>query len=106
MKQKRAYALLSALILLVIFSYLSIKIVQNNSFSNKINHLKYLELQAQIYLKNIKQNIQSNPTLDDNRFILDIQREDFNITHSIYHIYLKTTDDSHVSLYDKVIVSK
>ena len=106
MKQKNAYALLSALVLIVIFSYLSIKIVQNSSFSNKINHLKYMELQAQIYLKNIKQNIQSNPSLNDNRFTLDIQMQDFNITHNIYHIYLKSTDDSHVSLYDNIKVIK
>ena len=51
MTTKKAYALLSALILIVIFSYLSIKIVQNNYFANKINHLKYIELQAKIYLK-------------------------------------------------------
>lgn len=99
---KKSFALLSTLIVLVIFSYLSINIIQNKTYSSQINKLKYLEIQGQIHLKYIKQNILNNPIINDNRFDLKIY-QDLNKTNTIYHIYLKTKDDSHISFYEKII---
>ncbi len=57
MKQKRGFLLLSVIILLVTFSYLSISIIQNQTFSSQIDKLKYLEIQAKIHIGTIEKYI-------------------------------------------------
>lgn len=107
---KKGFGLLSVLILLVVFSFLSINIVQNQTFSSKIDTLKYLHLQAIIYISNVKKYIQNNSdeqiqtyNLDDDRFILLIQSEDINSSTILYHISLKTNDDTHIAVYDSLV---
>jgi ribonuclease HIII len=95
----RSFALLSTIVLVVIFSYLSINIIQNKSYNNQINKEKYLEIQGQIHLKQIIKNINHNPNIQDDRFVFD-KYEDNNS----YHIYIKSKDilDAHISLYQKI----
>ncbi|MCD4758759.1 MAG: hypothetical protein K8R39_10835 [Arcobacteraceae bacterium] len=109
MKQKRGFALLITIILVVVISYLSYSIVQSNIFSSNLNKLKYLHLQANIHLDFIKEYIAThtqtqidNVTLDDQRFELSIVSRDQNTT-MVYYIYLKTVDDTPIRLSDKII---
>lgn len=101
---KKSFALITTLFLLVVFSYLSINIIQNKNYSNQIDKIKYLTIQASIHMRYIKQNISSNINLNDDRFILNIIVQK-NETNTTYHIYLKTKNelDAHISIYEKVI---
>jgi len=106
---KKGFGLISVLILLVIFSFLSINIVQNQTYSSKINTLKYLNLQSTIHMYNIKKFILKNDdekiskfNLDDERFSLNIRKEDVNDSVK-YHIYIKTKDSTNISSYDSII---
>ncbi|HIP13210.1 MAG TPA: hypothetical protein EYG97_01935 [Arcobacter sp.] len=106
---KKGFGLISVLILLVVFSFLSVNIVQSQAYSSKIDTLKYLSLQANIHMYTVKQFIIENDDvgidnfkLDDERFSLDIKKEDLTDT-SKYHIYIKTVDDTKVSNYDSVV---
>ena len=106
---KKGFGLLSVLVLLIIFSFLSINIIQNNNFSSNIDKLKYLHLQANIHIVNIKKYIINhtnsdinNFILNDNRFDLRIDSEDINSSKK-YHIHLKTVDEMHISIYDNVL---
>lgn len=102
-KKKNAFILLIVLTLLITFSYLSIDILYTRTYSKYINTLKYLELQAQIHMKYVKQNVLKNTNINDERFSLNIIFEKNTSTH---HIYLFTKDNSHISLYDKVVQQK
>jgi len=98
---KKSFGLLSVLILLVIFSFLSLSIIQNKNFSSQIDRLKYLQLQASIYMNNIKNNLSYNPR--DNRFDITINQEDINSSSTKYHIYITNTQN-HITLYDTKII--
>ena len=106
---KKGFGLISVLVLLVTFSFLSINILQNKAYSSKIDRLKYLSLQATIYMYNVKQFIIKNDDyeinnfkLEDERFSLDIKKEDLDDKFK-YHIYIKTADNTKVSNYGSVI---
>ena len=103
--KKKSFALLTTLFLLIIFSYLSINIVQNRTYKNQINIHKYMYIQALIHIKYIKKHILNTPIdIKDDRFILKIIK-DINNTNTTYHIYLKSKKDlnAHISMYEKVI---
>jgi len=90
----KAFGLISVLVLLVVFSYTSIFIIQNKTFSSNINKLKYLEIQAKIYLYNIQNsNDIKNYILNDDKFLLDIQEEDYNSTNFLYYITIKAKNE-------------
>ncbi|MCK5293222.1 MAG: hypothetical protein KAJ49_01125 [Arcobacteraceae bacterium] len=108
-KYKKGFGLLSVLILLVIFSFLSINIVQNHNFSSNIDKLKYLHLQANIHMSNIKKYIAEHSSaeielyqLNDDRFNLILEKEDIGSSIK-YHLYLKTIDDTHISIYTTIL---
>jgi type II secretory pathway pseudopilin PulG len=94
---KQSFSLLTVLIVVVLFSFLSIKIVQNQTFSSQIDKLKYLEIQAKIHLLQIEEFIKNdsieNFILNDNRFELNYSK-DGNTTH----IYLNAKDE-HLNFY-------
>ena len=112
MKQKRGFLILSVIILMVTFSYLSIQIVQNQTFSSQIDKLKYLEIQAKIHIGKIEKYINEtnneelilNYQLEDKRFDLKIKSEqqDTNSSQITYHITVKSKDEP-VTLYKELI---
>lgn len=113
MRQKRGFLLLSVIILVVTFSYLSISIIQNQTFSSQIDKLKYLEIQEKIHFDNIKQYIDKTNTeslilaykLNDTRFDLIIKSEhseDLNNSKITYHITIQSKDE-HVTFYQTII---
>jgi hypothetical protein len=105
MKKSKAFILLSSLLLLVVFSYLSTSIIQNLSYSSKINQLKYNELQALIHIKYIKKQLSKNIPinsidLNDSRYNIDIIK--FNSKNSTkFDIYI-SSKITHISIYDNL----
>lgn len=109
-KVKKSFALLTTLLLLIIFSFLSISIVETNLLGSNLNKLKYLHLQATIYEDDIIKYINTHKNEEikdfvsrwnDTRFTIDITNDDTN--SSIYYISIKTNDDSHIRLSQKII---
>lgn len=107
--QKRGFALLITIILVVVISYFSYSIVQSNIFSSNLNKLKYLYLQANIHLDFIKEYISTHTqtqiehfALEDSRFGVSIVSKEQNST-TVYYIYLQTVDGTPIRLSDKII---
>jgi hypothetical protein len=91
-----------------IFSVLSISIVETKTISTNIDTLKYLYLQGNIHMKYIKNYIKThtisqinNLSLNDNRFNIQLIKYEEN-NQTKYHIYLKTVDETTVSLYASI----
>jgi len=100
--RKKAFILLSSLLILVFFSFLSINIIQNKSYSSKINTLKYIELQAEIHMKYIKKQLKfgiksSDITINDSRYKLNIT----TINNKQFNIYINHTTE-HIRIYDSL----
>lgn len=105
MRQKRGFLLLSVIVLLVTFSYFSIQILQNQTFSFQIDKLKYLEIQGKIHMDKVETYIKkTNNELEilsyhiaDERFDFKIESEhleDANGSQIInYHITIKAKDE-------------
>jgi len=112
--KKRGFLILSVIILMVTFSYLSIQIIQNQTFSSQIDKLKYLEIQAKIYMtkyeKYIMQNNNEGLILNyktvDERFDCKVESEHLHDANGSeitnYHITIKAKDEP-VTLYKKII---
>ena len=110
MNKKSAYALLITMFLVVLFGLFSFSIVQNNTFSTNLNNLKYLHLQAKIYMnsiilyiKNASDEDINNFNLNDNRYKTKIVKntDEHNITN--YHISIQTVDDTPVRLSQSIV---
>ena len=110
MNKKSAYALLITMFLVVLFGIFSLSIIQNNTFSQNLNKLKYLHIQAKIYMDNIIVYINnssdediSNFNLNDNRYKTKIVKkiDEHNITN--YHISIQTVDDTPVRLSQSIV---
>lgn len=107
-KIKRSFALLITIMLLVLFSSLSISIIETQTISTNIDTLKYFNLQANIHLAYIKKYINEhtieeieNFDLNDTRFSMKLVKYEEN-NETKYHIYLETVDDTHIRLYDSI----
>lgn len=101
---KKAFALVTTIFLIILFSVLSLQIAQTNLFSSNLNMLKYYHIQATIHMDSIKEFVQNNAQqdinnykLDDDRFVLDIKSTNENNT-TRYHIYVEATSDIPVRL--------
>ena len=104
---KKSFALLTTIILLVLFGFISISLVETNLLSSNVNKLKYLHLQANIHIDTISDYIKNHNDLEIDEYKNNWQDERFsiNITNKdlIYYISIKTNDNSHVRLSQKII---
>jgi len=109
-KLKKSFALLTTLLLVVLFSFVSVRMVETNLLSSNLNKLKYLHLQATIYIDTIKEYIIEHNDIEinsfvsnwnDDRFYVDIIQDDNN--SSIYYLSIETIDNSHIRLSQKII---
>lgn len=107
---RKSFALITTMILIVILGIFSLQFIQNNIFANNLNRLKYLELQAQIYMSDIKKFIAtstddeiSNFSLNDNRFNVKIIKID-DINSSIYYFSIEAIAN-HIKINNKFIKS-
>ncbi len=105
MNKKPAYALLITMFLVVLFGIFSLSIIQNNTFSQNLNKLKYLHLQAKIYMDNIIVYINNSTEEDINSFNLNDDRYEVKIIKKVdednltkYYITIETVDDTPVRL--------
>ena len=108
--KKPAYALLITMFLVVLFGIYSLSIVQNNSFGSNLNNLKYLHLQAKIYMDNLILYIKSSSNDEINSFNLNDNRYEMKIIKKIdehnstnYHISIKTVDDTPIRLSQSIV---
>jgi hypothetical protein len=110
MNLKKSFALLTTIILVMLFSFISIRLIETNLLSSNLNKLKYLHLQANIYIDRMSKYIISHNDLEiyeyknnwqDERFSINIIKDENN--DSIYYISIKTSDNSHVRLSQKII---
>jgi len=105
---KKSFVLISTLILLILFSIFTISLVETNIFNTNINKLKYLHLQAQIHLRNIKLYLISHPKSDinniiflDSRFDISIKKTTIN-KKTIFHIFISTKDNTPITIVDSI----
>jgi len=109
-KVKKSFALLTTILLVILFSFVSLRIVETNLLSSNLNKLKYLHLQATIHFDDIKEYIKNHNDSEitnylnnwnDNRFVVNLHNDDTN--SSIYYLSIKSSDDSHIRLSQKII---
>ncbi|MGB5867833.1 MAG: hypothetical protein WBG69_08205 [Arcobacteraceae bacterium] len=107
---KKSFALLTTLLLVFLISIVSIRLIENDLLSSNLNKLKYLHLQATIYIDNAAIFIKEHnnfeideykTSLNDERFQLQIINDENN--SSIYYVTIETTNNSHVRLSQKII---
>lgn len=109
LKLKKSFVLLITMFMVILFGIYSLTILENNTFSDNLNKLKYLHLQASVHLEYINQFVKkstpdeiSNFQLNDDRFKTSIvMKLDGNIT--TYYINIKTIDDTPVRLSQTVV---
>ena len=108
-KNKKGFALFTTLFLVVLFTFLSYRIVENNIIKSQLNTLKYLHLQANIHLDYIKEYVTNNSeenidsfVLYDERYIISINKKNESNT-TVYYLSVETSDDTHIRLSDKII---
>ena len=109
-RMKRSFALLTTILLVILFSFISIRIVETNLFSSNLNKLKYLHLQATIHIDVIIEYIKTHTneeiieyknSWNDERFSINIIQDDSN--SSVYYTSIETVDESHIRLSQKII---
>jgi len=107
---KKSFALITTIVLVILFSFISIRMVETNLLSSNLNKLKYLHLQATVHIDTIKEYIKTHNHTDileyknkwnDNRFLIEIIQDDTN--SSIYFTSIETRDNSHIRLSQKII---
>jgi len=97
---KKSFVLISTMILLVTLSIFSFELIQNNIISSNLNKLKYLELQAQVYMVKLEEFISTstdtqieNFILNDNRFKVKIVKKD-EVNSSIYYFSIESIENN------------
>jgi len=108
---KKSFALLTTLILVIVFSLMSVRLVETNLLSSNLSSLKYLHLQATVYMDTIKEFIlehslteiqQYQDNWSDDRFTIKIVLDESD--SSLYYYSIETTDiNSHVRLSKEII---
>ena len=109
-KLKKSFALFTTIILVFIFSFMSIRIVETNLLASNLNKLKYLHLQATIYFDKVNEYVKKHSEVEileyqdlwnNETFQIKIIQDDTN--SSIYYTSIETIDDSHIRLSQKII---
>lgn len=106
---KRSFALLTTLILVITLTILSVSLMETKLLSSNVNKLKYLHLQALIYINELKSYVLVHDENDIIAYINDWNDERYSISmvhdehnSSIYYISVQTVD-SHIRLSQKIL---
>lgn len=106
---KKSFALFTTIILVTLFSILSISIMQTHTLSSNINKLKYLNLQANIHMKYIQNFIKTHTKneieqlkINDARFSIIINSISSN-NKTIYNVQIETIDDTNIRLFKQIM---
>ncbi|BFU77051.1 hypothetical protein ALC152_02660 [Arcobacter sp. 15-2] len=106
---KNSFALLTTLLLVLLFSVLSIRFIEVNLLSSNLNRLKYLHLQAIIYKDTIESYILTHNQMEieqykqdwnDATYTMDIIVDENN--SSIYYLNIATKNNYHIRLSQKI----
>jgi len=107
---KKSFALLTTILLVILFSFLSIRMVETNLMSSNLNKLKYLHLQATIHIDGIIEYVKTHTDVEITEYQNEWNDEQFSITiskdesnSSIYYTSIETIDESHIRLSQKII---
>jgi len=109
-KLKKSFALLTTILLIFVFTFISIRVVETNLLSSNLNTLKYLHLQASIHSDTINEFVKMHTSSEiqdfednwsNNRFEIQITPDDTN--SSVYYTSIETIDNSHIRLSQKII---
>jgi len=107
---KKSFVLLTTILLVVLFSFLSIAIVEKDLFRTNMNRLKYLHLQANIHIDTINTFVKTHNNFEileyqnnwnDTRFSINIVNDEKN--SSVYYTSIETVNNSHIRLSQKII---
>ncbi|MGB3751348.1 MAG: hypothetical protein WA945_07240 [Arcobacteraceae bacterium] len=109
---KKSFVLLSTILLVVVFSFLSLRMVETNLLSSNLNTHKYLHFEAIkhrdtiiTYIKEHEnddiESYTNSLSLVDNRFEIELRKDEEE--NSVYYLSIKTVDDSHIRLSQKII---
>lgn len=107
---KKSFALLTTILLVILFSFVSIRMVETNLLSSNLNKLKYLHLQATIHIDNIIEYINTHNeseivefqnSWNNEQFSIQIIKDDSN--SSVYYTSIESIDESHIRLSQKII---
>jgi len=107
---KKSFALLTTISLVILFSFLSIRMVETNLMGSNLNKLKYLHLQATIHMDRVIEYIKKHTDVEiieyenkwnNERFFITISKDETN--SSIYYTSIETIDESHIRLSQKII---
>jgi len=107
---KKSFALLTTILLVILFSFVSIRMVETNLMGSNLNKLKYLHLQAIIHIDTIIKYIKTHNEVEiieyqnewnDEQFSMSIIKDDSN--SSIYYTSIESIDESHIRLSQKII---
>ena len=107
---KKSFALLTTILLVILFSFVSIRMVETNVMSSNLNKLKYLHLQANIHKDTIIEYIKTHTdeeiieyenSWNNEQFSIMITKDESN--SSIYYISIESSDESHIRLSQKII---
>ena len=108
-KIKKSFTLLITIVLITLFSILSISILQTQTISTNINKIKFLQLRANIIMNDIVKYIQTHNKAQINSFIIVDKNFDINITNTIdnnktiYNIEIKTKDETNIRLFKRIM---
>ena len=109
-KVKKSFALLTTILLVILFSFVSVRMVETNLMSSNLNKLKYLHFQATIHIDTIIEYIKTHTDIEiieyenkwnDERFLIMISKDESN--SSIYYTSIESRDESHIRLSQKII---
>lgn len=103
---KKSFALFIVILLLIIFSSLSLFIVENHTINSNIDKYKYFHLQAKLHAQYIGDYIEkykTTPIWDNNaeKYNIDIVKSDDNKT---FDIFISPKEDVDVRIHQQVIL--
>lgn len=110
---KKSFALLTTLLLILVFSLLSVRFVETNLLGSNLNKLKYLHLQATIHMDSLIKFVKEHNDVEideylnswnDNRYLVNVIPDTSD--SSIYYLSIQTKNPQttgHVRLSQKII---
>lgn len=108
-EMKKGFALIFTIFLVVVAALLSYRIVENNIFFSNLNKLKYLHLQANIFMDKVTRYIETHSSsqillfsLNDPRFDLQIIQKSEN-GEEVYYVMIEAKQGSPIRLSEKII---
>lgn len=108
---KKSFALISTLLLVLMVSILSISVIETKLLRSNLNYLKYLHLQASIYMDDISSYVKVHNKAQieeyknnwsDTNFRIDIISKELDDS-LYYYVSIATTNDTPIRLSKEIL---